>query len=74
MFYGNNTLLRDVLNYFLDYDLTEGQGFEQLTAEQKRELKKREAEFSTKSLELLEHLTCRISKQEILAYAEATGG
>ncbi|UOE51372.1 AAA family ATPase [Mucilaginibacter sp. SMC90] len=73
MFYGNNTLLRDVLNYFLDYDLTEGKDFEQLTNEKKLALQTREQEFAAKTRELLELLISRVSKQEILAYSRATG-
>jgi putative ATP-dependent endonuclease of OLD family len=73
MFYGNNTLLKDVINYFLDYDLTEGKDFELLTAEKKVALRQREHEFATKTRDLLENLICRISKDEILSYAKATG-
>ncbi|WP_256011810.1 ATP-dependent nuclease [Desertivirga xinjiangensis] len=73
MFYGNNTLLRDVLNYFLDYDLTEGKDFEVLTPENKQSLRDREQEFTNKARELLGHLISRISKNEILSYAKATG-
>lgn len=35
MFYGNNTLLRDVLNYFLDYDISKGRDFEELSEAQR---------------------------------------
>jgi putative ATP-dependent endonuclease of the OLD family len=73
MFYGNNTLLRDVLNYFLDYDLTEGKDFELLADDKKALLKARELEFNVKAGDLLKHLIGRISKQEILAYSSATG-
>ena len=73
MFYGNNTLLRDVLNYFLDYDLTKGQGFENLTTKEISELKQREEEFSEKSKELLELLIRRIDRKKILQYSNETG-
>ncbi|MCP4491877.1 MAG: AAA family ATPase, partial [Gammaproteobacteria bacterium] len=73
MFYGNNTLLRDVLNYFLDYDLTNGQGFENLTAENIEALKQREDEFNEKSKELLEILIRRIDRDKILQYSNETG-
>jgi predicted ATP-dependent endonuclease of OLD family len=73
MFYGNNTLLRDVLNYFLDYDLTNGQGFENLTAENIEALKQRESEFNAKSKELLEILIGRIDRDKILQYSSETG-
>ncbi len=73
MFYGNNTLLRDVLNYFLDYDLTNGQGFENLSAENIQALKQREDEFNEKSKELLEILIGRIDRDKILQYSSETG-
>ena len=73
MFFGNNTLLRDVLNYFLDYDLTKGQGFENLSEQQLGELKKREEEFKEKSKQILEILIERIDRDEILQYSKDTG-
>lgn len=73
MFFGNNTLLRDVLNYFLDYDLTNGQGFENLSAENLELLKQREEEFNIKSKELLELLIGRIDNKKILQYSNQTG-
>ncbi|MGQ1891791.1 AAA family ATPase [Thermophagus sp. OGC60D27] len=73
MFFGNSTLLRDVLNYFLDYDLTNGQGFENLSVENLELLKQREEEFNIKSKELLELLIERIDRDKILQYANETG-
>jgi putative ATP-dependent endonuclease of the OLD family len=73
MFFGSNTLLRDVLNYFLDYDLTSGQGFENLSEQQINDLKERENEFKTKSNQLLKILINRIDKENILQYSKDTG-
>lgn len=73
MFYGNNTLLRDVLNYFLDYDLTNGQGFENLSDENIEALKQRESEFNEKSRDLLDILIRRIDRDKILQYSSETG-
>jgi len=73
MFFGNNTLLRDVLNYFLDYDLTGGQGFENLTDEKLQQLKEKEEEFLGKSAELLNLLISRIDREKILRYSKDTG-
>ena len=73
MFFGNNTLLRDVLNYFLDYDLTNGQGFENLTPENVELLKQREEIFNEKSRDLLGILINRIDREEILKYSNDTG-
>ncbi len=73
MFFGNNTLLRDILNYFLDYDLTKGQGFENLTTAELLQLKKREDDFRAKSKELIEMLISRIDRDQILKYSKETG-
>ena len=73
MFFGNHTLLRDVLNYFLDYDISNGSDFEELTEKQRNEIKNREFEFSDKSKKLLEHLINRVSNEKILEYSEETG-
>jgi putative ATP-dependent endonuclease of the OLD family len=73
MFFGNKTLLRNVLNYFLDYDLTNGQGFEDLLPEKAKALNKREDEFIEKSRTLLEILIQRIDKDKILQYSNETG-
>lgn len=73
MFSGNHTLLRDVLNYFLDYDISNGSDFEELTKKQRDKIKKRELEFIDNSKKLLEHLINRVSKDKILEYSEETG-
>ena len=73
MFFGNHTLLRDVLNYFLDYDISNGSDFEDLTDKQRDIIKKRELEFRDRSKKLLEHLINRVSKEKILEYSEETG-
>ncbi|MDO1444647.1 AAA family ATPase [Rhodocytophaga aerolata] len=73
LYYKNGSILREVLNYFLDYELTEGKDFEQLEPSQKRELFQREKEFNQKSNSLLQHLIDRISKDQIKAYSQATG-
>lgn len=73
MFYGNNTLLRDVLNYFLDYDLTKGQDFKDLTTKEIKRLGEREEKFNEKSRTLLEILINRVDKEKILEYSVDTG-
>ena len=73
MFFGDHTLLRDVLNYFLDYDISNGSDFEELNKKQRDNIKKRELEFIDKSKKLLEHLIKRVSKDKILEYSEETG-
>lgn len=73
MFYGSNTILKEILNYFLDYDITEGKLSIDLGDIEKEELKRREEEFATNSNALLQSLINRISDQEILKYSEDTG-
>jgi predicted ATP-dependent endonuclease of OLD family len=73
MFYGNNTLLRDVLNYFIDYDLTNGRDFGDIEEDKIQGLKERENKFNEKSKELLGLLIKRIDKDKILEYDKETG-
>ncbi len=73
MFYGNNTLLKNVMNYFLDYDQTKGEKRADLSDEVLKEIKERETNFYKNGTELLGLLTARIKKDEILKYAEETG-
>ncbi|MDA3859699.1 MAG: AAA family ATPase, partial [Melioribacteraceae bacterium] len=73
MFFGNNTLLRDVLNYFLDYKLTKGEDSENLSEDQHTELKRREESLNQKSKILLEELINRIDKDNIVKYSKDTG-
>jgi predicted ATP-dependent endonuclease of OLD family len=73
MFFGNNTLLKNVMNYFLDYDLTEGKKRADLSSDILKEIKDKEETFYSCGKELLSQLTDRIKKEEILKYAEETG-
>lgn len=73
MFFGHNTILRDVLNYFRDYDLTKGKDYEELGSEEKEKLKERETWFNENVKILLEHLIGRVSKDKILKYSKETG-
>lgn len=73
MFFGNNTILKDVLNYFIDYNIYEGRGVDELSEDELAELKQREEDFSNKSKVVLESLIHRIDKDQILKYSEDTG-
>jgi len=73
MFFGSNTILKDVLNYFLDYELTTGKKIDALTPEIQGLLKEKEDEFETNSQTLFDSLKGRISKDAILKYSEETG-
>ena len=73
MFYGSNTLLKDVLSYFIDYDVTNGQKMAELDGSKQAKIKQREQKFSDNAQDLLKLLTDRISKKDILEYADETG-
>ncbi|MDV3662435.1 ATP-dependent endonuclease [Elizabethkingia anophelis] len=73
MLTGKNTLLRDVLDFFMDYDIKSDPA---KTDEQKyTEIKDRKNAFSKKAQELILDLDKRIEagKREILSYAKDTG-
>lgn len=73
MFFGNNTILKEVLNYFLDFDITKGGKIKDLVEKEKNELKDRGTMFDDKSNTLFKNLIERISKGEILKYSKETG-
>ncbi|WP_420551985.1 ATP-dependent nuclease [Tenacibaculum aiptasiae] len=73
MFFGHNTILKEVLNYFLDFEITDGKKIKDLSAKAKKELKEKEAKFETTSESLFQQLKDRISKENILKYSEETG-
>jgi len=73
MFFGYNTILKEVLNFFLDFDISDGKKIKDLSAEAKAEIKKREASFISTSSALFTQLKKRISKDHILKYANETG-
>ena len=73
MLTGRNTLLRDVFNFFMDYeiksDLTKSED------EKFEEIKQKRKDFSVKSDELISLLQKRMKegKEQILSYAKETG-
>lgn len=73
MLSGKNTLLRDVLDFFIDYDIKSDQS---RTEEQKREdIKHKKQSFSNTAESLLLDLSGRmqLGKEQILSYAKHTG-
>ncbi|WJQ81923.1 ATP-dependent nuclease [Brevibacillus brevis] len=73
MLSGKNTLLRDVLDFFMDYDIKSDQA---RTEEQKREdIKLKKQSFSKAAETLLLDLSNRmqLGKEQILSYAKDTG-
>jgi putative ATP-dependent endonuclease of the OLD family len=73
MLTGRNTLLRDVLDFFLDYSIkNDGSLTEE---EQKQEIKRNREDFSEEAQNLLLKLDVRMEhgKSQILSYAKDTG-
>lgn len=73
MLTGKNTLLREVLDFFMDYEIKID---EQKSPEEKfSEIKEKKIQFSEKSDSLIQELSNRIEsgKKEILSYAKNTG-
>lgn len=72
MFTGRNTLLREVVDFFIDYDIKSGTD---TPADKQAALKKKQVEFSTNAGLLLKMLQDRMATGEthILSYANDTG-
>ena len=73
MLTGRNTLLREVFDFFMDYEIKiDGT---KTTEEKYEDIKKRKIQFSEKADELIQDLSDRIEagKKEILSYAKNTG-
>lgn len=73
MFYGHNTILKQVLTYFLDYDITQGKEINKLEQVQQDLLQHKEERFTKLSNCLFNFLKDRISKDDILKYSIETG-
>ena len=73
MLTGRNTLLREVIDFFLDYDIKHDQT--KISQEKIEEIKSRHNEFLVKCQPVLNMLRTRIldGKNEILEYANETG-
>jgi predicted ATP-dependent endonuclease of OLD family len=73
MYTGKNTMLRDILDFFLDYEI-KIDSTKDKEAKQ-NEIKEKRVSFSAKAEVLLNELTQRMSsgKDQILSYAEETG-
>jgi len=73
MLTGRNTLLRDVFNFFIDYEIKIDKA---ITNEEKAEIiKRRRNDFSLKADVLIDELQIRMNegKKQILSYAKETG-
>lgn len=73
MFSGRNTLLREVLDFFMDYEVKNDHT--KTTEEKNTEIKQKKRDFSDQAEGLLEQLQLRMieGKRQILSYAEETG-
>lgn len=73
MLTGRNTLLRDVFNFFIDYDIKSD--ITKTDEEKTNEIKNRRNEFSEEADVLIDKLQKRMheGKQQILSYAKETG-
>jgi len=75
MLTGRNTLLRDVLDFFIDYDIKSIPNETKSKEDKLSEIKQRRIEFSEKADVLLDILQRRMyeGKKQILSYAKDTG-
>lgn len=73
MFSGKNTLLKSVIDFFLDYDIKSDKNITE--EEQKMKLQERKDIFSTHSNQLIKNIQERLDSgnQEILSYIEEIG-
>jgi Predicted ATP-dependent endonuclease of the OLD family len=73
MFTGKSTLLKEVLQFFMDYEIKKD--FTKTKEQQTEEIKKKQKEFEDKATPVLAELLVRISEgqKEILDYATQTG-
>jgi putative ATP-dependent endonuclease of OLD family len=75
MLTGRNALLKEVLDFFIDYDIKSLPESEKSIVEKTADIKQRRQNFSESADILLSHLLKRMEdgKEEILSYAEDTG-
>lgn len=73
LFKGNNSLLREVIDFFMDYDIKSNNTLEKNEKVERIQIKKQE--FSTESKKLIESLQHRMKagEEQILKYVHNTG-
>lgn len=73
MFSGKNTLLKSVIDFFIDYDIKSDETITE--EEQKEKLEERRKEFSDNSSDLIETIHKRLDSgnQKILSYTNSIG-
>jgi predicted ATP-dependent endonuclease of OLD family len=73
MSYGHNTILKQVLTYFLDYEITQGNDINKLESPKQESLRHKEERFAKLSHCMFNFLKKRISQDKILEYSKETG-
>lgn len=75
MFTGKNTMLRDVLDFFMDYEIKSADESTKSLQVKQQEIKALKAQFSLKAGSLITDLQDRMhaGKKHILSYAKSTG-
>ena len=75
MFTGRNTMLRDVLDFFMDYDIKSADESVKSLSEKQKQIKEIRKEFTAKAGTLISDLQTRMhaGKGQILSYARQTG-
>jgi predicted ATP-dependent endonuclease of OLD family len=73
LFTGKNTLLREVIDFFIDYDIKSNKEIEK--KEQQKQIAKKRKDFSVEAKSLISRLQDRMEsgKNEMLSYANETG-
>jgi len=73
LFTGKNTLLREVIDFFIDYDIKSNSDIEK--KEQQKQIAQKRKEFSEETKKLIQQLQLRMEsgKKEMLSYASDTG-
>jgi predicted ATP-dependent endonuclease of OLD family len=75
MFTGRNTMLRDVLDFFMDYEIKSADEASKTIVQKQQEIKAIRAAFTTSAGTLIDQLQERMKsgKEHILSYAHQTG-
>lgn len=75
MFTGRNTMLREVLDFFMDYEIKSAEEAIKPKAQKNTEIKSLKTDFNSKASVLIQALQTRMSagKEQILSYAKQTG-
>lgn len=75
MFTGRNTMLRDVLDFFMDYEIKSAHDSVKSVAVKKNEIKEKKIAFAAQTADLINILQQRMEagKGHILSYADNTG-